>query len=170
MRALGQAEQPRGVLTHDESDLIVGQRFDLLEEVHGGGDAFGVRPVRAEEHVLGTDQADESGYVVLEEGRNPHVLLEDLPKFLTRCFSWAESGGLVVFIDNRFVPANSTPLYSTDEKGNTYQLRQLDDHSSHVVLKNFPTPDFLRKTLEPYARYVEVLEFDYYWIAICQAA
>jgi demethylmenaquinone methyltransferase/2-methoxy-6-polyprenyl-1,4-benzoquinol methylase len=36
----------------------------------------------------------------------------------------------VVFIDNMFVPGNSTPLSRTDDRGNTYQQRSLDDGRS----------------------------------------
>jgi hypothetical protein len=42
-------------------------------------------------------------------------------------------GGLIVAIDNRYVPGSRTPIARTDAQGNTYQLRRLADGSRHEV-------------------------------------
>ena len=49
-------------------------------------------------------------------------------------------GARVVLLDNRHVEGSSSPIVDTDEQGNTYQMRRLDDGSVTRVLKNFPSP------------------------------
>lgn len=92
-----------------------------------------------------------------------HILRQQLAAFLVRFHGALRPGARVVFADNRFVSGSSTPLSRTDEAGNTWQLRRLEDGSSHEVLKNFPTRAELVAQVEPYARAVEVIEFDYFW-------
>ena len=70
-----------------------------------------------------------------------HVPLARLPGWLALLHAKLAPGARVVFLDNRFVQASSTPLTRTDAEGNTYQSRTLDDGSVHEVLKNFPTHD-----------------------------
>lgn len=76
-------------------------------------------------------------------------------------------GGWLVFIDNRFVENSSTPIYSRDEAGNTYQQRRLGDGTEHLVLKNFPAPDEIRRLLSPFGK-TEILELTYFWLAYCR--
>lgn len=97
-----------------------------------------------------------------------HILLEQLDIFLQQCLKWLRPGSLMVFTDNLFVPGSSTPIHQTDPQGNSYQLRRLKDGSEHLVLKNFPSPEFLQKTLDKYAAHTELILFDNYWMAICQ--
>ncbi len=97
-----------------------------------------------------------------------HVLLDRLDEFLTRSLQWVEPGEPLVFVDNFFIPGSSTPLHRTDAQGNTYQLRRLADGSEHLVLKNFPTPAFLRRVLEKHGLEVEVAELGHYWMAVCR--
>ena len=70
----------------------------------------------------------------------------------------------VVFIDNNYVAGSSTPVARTDEQGDTYQTRRLDDGSTHEVLKNFPTEAELRAALDGLADEVRVENLQYYWI------
>jgi demethylmenaquinone methyltransferase/2-methoxy-6-polyprenyl-1,4-benzoquinol methylase len=75
-----------------------------------------------------------------------------------------EPGCRCVFLDNRFVAGSSTPIAETDDDGNTYQLRPLDDGSQHRVLKNFPTRDELISTVSSYGNEIDVAELDYFWL------
>lgn len=95
-----------------------------------------------------------------------HVPRERLQDFLTGFHSKLTPGAKVAFIDNRYVQGSSTPLHRTDGQGNTYQIRELSDGSKHEVMKNFPDAAELRSALAPFAGEVEVLEFDYFWIAV----
>ena len=70
----------------------------------------------------------------------------------------------VVFFDNVYVAGSSTPLSRTDAYGNTYQLRRLDNGSTHEVLKNFPTEPELRDTVAGLADEVHAEFLRYYWI------
>jgi demethylmenaquinone methyltransferase/2-methoxy-6-polyprenyl-1,4-benzoquinol methylase len=69
-----------------------------------------------------------------------------------------------MFVDNRYVAGSSTPIARRDAAGNTYQLRRLDDGSSHEVLKNFPSPADVREGVtRAGAMDVRVEELPYYW-------
>ena len=74
------------------------------------------------------------------------------------------SGARVMFIDNAFVEGSSTPISRTDEHGNTYQVRRLDDGSTHEVLKNFPTKSELVSAVDGLATDVRIEFLRYYWI------
>ncbi|MEQ1746927.1 MAG: class I SAM-dependent methyltransferase [Saprospiraceae bacterium] len=91
-----------------------------------------------------------------------HILLERLDEFLDRALDRVVPGGLVVFADSQFLPNRSTPTSHTDTAGNNFQTRRLLDGSEHLVLKNFPSPEFLREKL-PRAK---VLELEHFWVAL----
>jgi hypothetical protein len=76
----------------------------------------------------------------------------------------------VVLLDNSFVQTSSTPLSRSDEHGNTYQHRTLDDGSVHEVLKNFPTRDEAVRELGPRARQPQWIEYEHYWILTYELA
>lgn len=95
-----------------------------------------------------------------------HILLDQLDHFLEQLRRRVQSGGTVVFIDNLFVSDCSTPISHTDEQGNTYQMRLLSDGSEHLVLKNFPTPDFLAEKMAAMGNNFEYHALDYYWLAV----
>ncbi|MFN0014849.1 MAG: class I SAM-dependent methyltransferase [Saprospiraceae bacterium] len=91
-----------------------------------------------------------------------HILLERLDEFLDRALERVVPGGLVVFTDSQFLPNRSTPISHTDLAGNNFQTRRLQDGSEHLVLKNFPSPEFLREKLPG----AEVLELEHFWVVI----
>ena len=93
-----------------------------------------------------------------------HIPKARLQGFL-RDFNRALSvGARVVFIDNVYAEGSSTPISRTDEHGDSYQLRRLDDGSTHEVLKNFPTESELRSAVAGSATDVRVQFLRYYWI------
>ncbi len=93
-----------------------------------------------------------------------HVPLARLPRWLEGLHARLEPDALVVMLDNRFVPASSTPITRRDAEGNSYQTRTLDDGSVHEVLKNFPSRDQAFAALGPRARDPQWIEFDHYWV------
>lgn len=93
-----------------------------------------------------------------------HVPLERLDAFLRRAESAVAPGARLVFIDNRYVEGSSTPLARRDAGGNTYQVRRLDDGSTHEVLKNFPSEHELRARTGAGAREVAVEVLDHFWL------
>jgi demethylmenaquinone methyltransferase/2-methoxy-6-polyprenyl-1,4-benzoquinol methylase len=92
-----------------------------------------------------------------------HVALERLPAWLETLHARLEPGSRVVFVDNRYVEGSSTPISRTDDSGDTWQQRTLDDGSRHEVLKNFPTREQAFAMLGPRARNRCWFEHDYYW-------
>ena len=92
-----------------------------------------------------------------------HVPKARLPAFLSAFHGRLQPGARVVFVDNRYVEGNSTPISATDADGNTYQDRRLADGSRHRVLKNFPTDADLRNTVGDAGVDIHVIDFTYYW-------
>ena len=93
-----------------------------------------------------------------------HVPKSRLRGFLRGLHSVLSPGARVVFVDNAFVEGSSTPIARMDEQGNTYQLRRLDNGSTHEVLKNFPTEPELRAAVDGMADEVRLEFLRYYWI------
>jgi demethylmenaquinone methyltransferase/2-methoxy-6-polyprenyl-1,4-benzoquinol methylase len=93
-----------------------------------------------------------------------HIKLQDLSTFIAIVNDLVENGGTVVFIDNNFFPKSNLPIIETDDCGNTYQIRKLEDGTMHKVLKNFPSEDFIRRMLIDNAGELEFINLQYYWI------
>jgi len=94
-----------------------------------------------------------------------HVPLARIEAFLKSLHATLERGARVVMMDNRYVPASSTPIAERDAEGNTYQRRRLADGSENRVLKNFPTEADLRAALSAHARSFSHEDLEYYWLA-----
>lgn len=92
-----------------------------------------------------------------------HVPREQVAGFLGRLHRVLKPGARVVFIDNTFVPGESTPIRRTDDKGNAYQLRRIDNGETFEVLKNYPTEVELREAVEKVAVKIEIQWLKYYW-------
>jgi ubiquinone/menaquinone biosynthesis C-methylase UbiE len=72
-------------------------------------------------------------------------------------------GAKVLFLDNRFVSGNSTPIDGEDGEGDTYQVRQLEDGTTYRVLKNFPPETELRETVAGTATGIRYHKLRYFW-------
>lgn len=92
-----------------------------------------------------------------------HIPLERMAAFLDGLHGTLTPGARVVFLDNRYVAGSSTAIADTDACGNTYQLRRLQDGSTHRVLKNFPSEQALRSAVEGVARRVRLHAWQHYW-------
>jgi demethylmenaquinone methyltransferase/2-methoxy-6-polyprenyl-1,4-benzoquinol methylase len=93
-----------------------------------------------------------------------HIPKARIRDFLRGFHRVLSSSARVVFIDNAYVEGSSTPISRTDEHGDTYQIRRLDDGSTHEVLKNFPTKSELSSAIDGLAADVRVEFLRYYWI------
>lgn len=93
-----------------------------------------------------------------------HVPLARQRAFLQGLGAVLAPGAIVVLLDNRYVAGSSTPIAETDQQGNSYQLRTLDDGTTHRVLKNFPTQARLRQVLDGLGSQLVLTELDYYWM------
>jgi SAM-dependent methyltransferase len=95
-----------------------------------------------------------------------HIKQEELSKFIDVAHSFVKPGGLVVFIDNNYVEDSSRPIINTDEQGNTYQERELENGKKYSIIKNFPSDDLFFRTLEGKGEGIKFVSLKYYW-AVC---
>jgi ubiquinone/menaquinone biosynthesis C-methylase UbiE len=92
-----------------------------------------------------------------------HVPRQSIENFLHGLHATLQPGARVVFLDNRYVEGNSTPISAPDNSGNTYQLRRLQDGSTHSILKNFPSESELRLAVAKSSSQVKFHSWQYYW-------
>lgn len=100
-----------------------------------------------------------------------HILLQDLDKFIEKVKSFVKPNGTIVFIDGNAVAGTNHDLKNimeTDEFGNTFQARKLENGSSHLVLKNFPTEEYLIEKFSSVATEINFINLKYYWIVSCR--
>ena len=90
-----------------------------------------------------------------------HIPKERLDEFLQMFHSKLNSDAQICFIDNMSIVQHEE-LY-TDEAGNRYEKRELNDGSQHTVLKNFPTENQLREIVGEYGSEIEFYDFKYFW-------
>jgi len=93
-----------------------------------------------------------------------HIPRVRIRSFLRGFHRLLSPGARVTFIDNAYAEGSSTPISRTDGHGDTYQLRRLDDGSSHEVLKNFPVEAELVSAVAGLASEVRVEFLRYYWV------
>ena len=93
-----------------------------------------------------------------------HLQKSEIGNFLPSFHHQFTCGGLVVFMDNKFVAGSSTPINRSDSEGNTYQLRRLDDGSLHEILKNFPSESECRAAVSDWATEIRWIELPFYWL------
>jgi demethylmenaquinone methyltransferase/2-methoxy-6-polyprenyl-1,4-benzoquinol methylase len=95
-----------------------------------------------------------------------HIPKSRISQFLQAFHAKLAPGSKVVLLENLYVPGSNSPMApTTDEEGNTYSLRRLEDGSQWRVLKNFPTEAQLRHDLSPFATDIEYGAMKYYWWA-----
>ena len=93
-----------------------------------------------------------------------HILKKDLPQFLTILQNQLSPKGELIFIDNKYVVGSNTPISRTDEDGNTYQIRQLQNGEKYEILKNFPSKEKISSLIKDIGFEIEWIELTYYWI------
>jgi SAM-dependent methyltransferase len=93
-----------------------------------------------------------------------HIPVQEISRFLQSFHGRLQDHACIIMIDNKYVEGSSTPIYRTDEYGNTYQIRELRDGSKYEVLKNFPSPEDIRAQVENVSM-LRVTELQYYWMA-----
>jgi ubiquinone/menaquinone biosynthesis C-methylase UbiE len=92
-----------------------------------------------------------------------HLQRSQIRNFLLHFHRLFLPGSLLVFMDNKFVPGSSTPISRTDDDGNTYQRRRLENGNEYEILKNFPDEKEIRALLGNSAREICWTELTYYW-------
>jgi ubiquinone/menaquinone biosynthesis C-methylase UbiE len=98
-----------------------------------------------------------------------HVPMGRRAEFLSTVRRTLRPGGIIVLLDNRFVPGSNSPMADrTDADGNTYSQRRLADGSTWEVLKNFPTKAELQRDLSGIGEGFEYGFLTYFWWAKCR--
>ena len=95
-----------------------------------------------------------------------HVPKQRVQEFLRGLGAALEPGAKVVLIDNLYVEGSSTPISQRDgddDAGNTYQVRTLQNGSSHRVLKNFPSEAELRGAVVGLASELRYTAWQHFW-------
>jgi len=92
-----------------------------------------------------------------------HIPKQKLKVFLRNFLSLVKPKGLVIFLENNYVEGSNTPIYRTDDAGNTYQKRKLQDGSEHSIIKNFPSDEEVLSYITPLGRDFEITRFEYFW-------
>ena len=94
-----------------------------------------------------------------------HIPKQDLPRFIAHCQQQLKPGGLLVFLDNRYVEGSSTKISRRDSQDNTYQQRTLQSKATYEILKNFPRQQEFSDLLDIQQSRFEWLSLEYYWLA-----
>lgn len=92
-----------------------------------------------------------------------HVPRRRQREFLDGLSAALAPGARVVLIDNLYVAGSSLPVSDRDADGDSWQVRRLDDGSTHRVLKNFPSESELRERIDGIGADAVYTAFDYYW-------
>ncbi|GHM99693.1 hypothetical protein WSM22_11830 [Cytophagales bacterium WSM2-2] len=100
-----------------------------------------------------------------------HIPLQDLDNFLHKMTSVLKPNAVIAFIDSKQVMGgshDSKSIKETDDQGNTYQARNLENGTTHLVLKNFPTQESLIQKLSKIATGIKYIDLEHYWIVSCK--
>lgn len=124
----------------------------------GGSAEFRIADAYEPQTVPGDFDCVVAGYFL------SHVPRDRVVPFLDSVVERVGSGGRVVLLDNLYVDDSNLPISRTDEDGNTYQTRRLDNGETFEVLKNFYDGDELAQLARPYATEIDVELLTYYWL------
>lgn len=92
-----------------------------------------------------------------------HIPCQGLRGFIEHIHEFLITGSKVMLIDNSQRQCELLPVVYTDDQGNTYQDRVLDDGSVHRILKNFPDEAVLEEAIEDLGTHPQYEELDHYW-------
>ncbi len=93
-----------------------------------------------------------------------HIPKQKLKDFFSQLHQCAQDQCTIILLDNSKAQCKQLPVTSTDEFGNSYQDRILDDGSVHVVLKNFPEKDELINAIGPGATNPNYTALEHFWM------
>lgn len=93
-----------------------------------------------------------------------HVPKQRLSEFLESLHQVLKSGATVLFVDNSIAQCKRLPLSYTDEIGNTFQDRELEDGSIHRILKNFPTERELNEAIRGLGSKTKFRQLENFWL------
>lgn len=92
-----------------------------------------------------------------------HVPIRQRREFLLGLHAVLNRGARIVLLDNLFVAGSSTPLSETEASGDTFQIRRLDDGTTHRVLKNFPSQEEMLALVSDIGTSPRLTAWQHYW-------
>lgn len=92
-----------------------------------------------------------------------HIKRELLPAFFQNLHSLLGRGTEMLFVENEYPNRDARPFESVTHKGDTFELRQLKDGSTHFVLKNYFTDRELMDSLGPQTINAQIERTAFYW-------
>jgi SAM-dependent methyltransferase len=93
-----------------------------------------------------------------------HIKKQELNNFIDTVHKFVKPGGVIIFTDNNYVVDSNRPITHTDEHGNTYQERILENGKKYSILKNFPTEELFFKLLKDKGDGLKYISLKYYWV------
>ncbi len=93
-----------------------------------------------------------------------HVPKQRIGEFLDNLHQILKPGATVLFIDNSIAQCERLPQSHTDQWGNTFQDREVEDGSIHRVLKNFPTESELVQAISNIGLNAEYISLENFWL------
>lgn len=93
-----------------------------------------------------------------------HLLQQEIDHFVSMMLKLVQSKGQLIFVDNKFVEGNSTPISRKDEAGNTFQNRRLTNGQQFEIIKNYPSREAMLALWEKAALNIKWVDFEYYWL------
>ncbi len=116
----------------------------------------------------------QDAYALHENGQNfdagfaglwiSHVPKQAQRRFIQSFHQCLKPGARVLLLDNSIAQCERLPLSHTDEFGNSYQDRSLDDGSVYRVLKNFPTEAELHELVGVDAQDRRYSRLEHFWL------
>lgn len=93
-----------------------------------------------------------------------HIPRGRIDEFLRGLHRHLAPGAVVLLADNTYVEGASTPISRTDDAGNTYQSRTLENGERYDVMKNFPARAELIGWAERFGTDLDLRFLTYYWM------
>ncbi|HXA94186.1 MAG TPA: class I SAM-dependent methyltransferase [Candidatus Dormibacteraeota bacterium] len=93
-----------------------------------------------------------------------HVDLGRMDEFLRAFHSHLEPGAAVLMFDERESPERKPPPSRTDEAGNRYEMRRLENGERFEIVKNFFDGAQLARLIEPHGGRLVYRELRAFWV------
>lgn len=149
------AETARSIIATDINDSVLevarSKSYINNNVTFKNQDLFSLNPDKKYENLFG-------GFIW------SHILLQEFDEFILKVNGMIKENGTIIFIDNNYVEGSSSKITYTDEFSNTFQTRNLQDGSTHLVLKNFPDENFVLSKIQ--GKKIDFINLKYYWIVI----
>lgn len=92
-----------------------------------------------------------------------HVEKQRRQEFLSHFAARLQPQALLLMIDQIYVEGLSSPPERQDEWGNQYTIRTIGTGAIYEIIKNYPSPDDLKKSLEDVCQDIDIVYMRHFW-------